>query len=138
MRLSISSLASALCFVSLPGLAAPASDVLARLPLRFEAADGQKDSQKWIARGPGFGVAFTQEGSLMQLGDRGLRLTLPGANRRAKLEGIDKSATPTTYFGKPFRSADAYGRLRQVGVYPGINIVYYAFTKYLEKTAGSR
>jgi len=133
MRLSILSLASALCFVSLSGFAAPASDVLARLPLRFEAADGQKGaSQKWIARGPGFGVAFTQEGSFMQLGDRGLRLTLPGGNRHAKLEGVDKSATPTNYFGKPFRSADAYGRLRQVGVYPGINIVYYGQGQSLE------
>ena len=132
MRLSIFSLASGLCFVSLSGFAAPASDVLARLPLRFEAADGQKDSQKWIARGPGFGVAFTQEGSFMQLGDRGLRLTLPGADRHAKLEGVDKSATPTNYFGKPFRSADAYGRLRQAGIYPGINIVYYGQGQSLE------
>ena len=128
MRLSTLCLANALCFVSLTGFAAPASDVLARLPLRFEAVD----SQKWIARGPGFGVAFTQEGSFMQLGDRGLRLTLPGADRRAKLEGLDKSATPTNYFGTPFRSADAYGRLRHVGVYPGINIVYYGKGQSLE------
>jgi Beta-propeller repeat len=133
MRLSLFSLANALCFVSLQGFAAPASDVLARLPLRFEAADGQKaDSQKWMARGPGFGVAFTPAGSFIQLGDRGLRLTLPGANRHAKLEGLDKSATPTNYFGTPFRSADAYGRLRQVGVYPGINIVYYGQGQSLE------
>ena len=133
MRLSPLSLASALCFASLPGFAAPASDVLSRLPLRFEAADGQKgDSQKWIARGPGFGVAFTQEGSFMQLGDRGLRLTLPGADRHAKLEGVDKSATPTNYFGKPFRSADAYARLRQTGIYPGINLVYYGQGQSLE------
>ena len=128
MRLSTLSLANALCFVSLTGFAAPASDVLARLPLRFEAVD----SQKWIARGPGFGVAFTQEGSFMQLGDRGLRLTLPGADRGAKLEGVDKSATPTNYFGTPFRSADAYGRLRQAGVYPGINLVYYGQGQSLE------
>jgi hypothetical protein len=133
MRLSPLSLASALCFASLQGFAAPASDVLSRLPLRFEAADGQKgDSQKWIARGPGFGVAFTQEGSFMQLGDRGLRLTLPGADRHAKLEGVDKSATPTNYFGKPFRSADAYARLRQTGIYPGINLVYYGQGQSLE------
>jgi len=128
MRLSTLCLANALCFVSLTGFAAPASDVLARLPLRFEAVD----SQKWIARGPGFGVAFTQEGSFMQLGDRGLRLTLPGADKRAKLEGVDKSAAPTNYFGKTFRSADAFGRLRQSGVYPGINIVYYGQGQSLE------
>lgn len=133
MRLSLFSLANALCFVSLPGFAAPASDVLARLPLRFEAADGQKGaSQKWMARGPGFGAAFTPEGSVIQLGNRGLRLTLPGADPQAKLEGLDKSATPTNYFGIPFRSAEAYGRLRQVGVYPGINIVYYGQGQSLE------
>lgn len=128
MRLSFFSLANALCLVSLSGLAAPASDVFAGLPLRFEAVD----SQRWMAHGPGFGVAFTQEGSFIQLGDRGLRLTLPGADRHARLEGLDKSSTPTNYFGTPFRSADAFGRLRQVGVYPGINIVYYGKGQSLE------
>ncbi|HEY2845210.1 MAG TPA: SBBP repeat-containing protein [Bryobacteraceae bacterium] len=136
MRLLPLSLAKALCLVSLSGIIAPAAgfaatasaDVLARLPLRFEAVE----SQKWIARGPGFGVAFTQQGSFMQLGDRGLRLTLPGADRHAKLEGLDKSSVPTNYFGKPFRSADAFGRLRQAGVYPGINLVYYGKGQSLE------
>jgi hypothetical protein len=130
MRLSIVCLANALCFVSLTGFAAPAptSDVLARLPLRFEAVD----SQKWVARGLGFGVAFTPEGSFAQLGNRGLRLTFPGSDRHAKLEGLDKSATPTNYFGKASRSADAFGRLRQTGVYPGINVVYYGKGQSLE------
>jgi hypothetical protein len=128
MRLSPFGLANALCLLGSVGLAAPASDVLGRLPLRFEAVD----SQRWIAHGPGFGVAFTRDGSFMQLGDRGLRLTFPGADRSGPLEGLDKSATPTNYFGKPFRSASAYGRLRQAGVYPGINIVYYGQGQNLE------
>ena len=54
MRLSLLGLASGLCLVSFPGLAAPSSgvatsNIYARLPLRFEAVS----AQKWVAHGPG-------------------------------------------------------------------------------------
>jgi len=132
MRLSLVSLASGLCLVSFPGLAAPspnnASDVYAQIPLRFEAMD----AHKWVAHGPGFGVGFSQDGTFMQFGNRGLRLTLEGRNRAGDFEGLEKSAVPTNYFGRNSGSVDAFGRLRQTSVYPGIDVVYYGKGQTLE------
>src|SRR5689334_5632301 len=62
MRLSLVGLASGLCLVAYPGLAASSSDVYSRLPLRFEALE----SQKWIAHGPGFGVGFSPDGTFFR------------------------------------------------------------------------
>ncbi len=132
MRLSLVGLASGLCLLSWPGLAASldtsGSGALARLPLRFEAVS----PQKWVAHGPGFGVGFTPGQTVFNLGNRGLRLTLEGNDRGGHFEGLDKSATPTNYFGREFRSVDAFGRLRQTNVYPGIDIVYYGKGQSLE------
>ena len=65
-----------------------------------------------------------------------MRLTLEGrqapGNKGAHFEGLDKSAAPTNYFGREFRSADAFSRLRQTGVYPGIDVVYYGKGQTLE------
>jgi len=96
--------------------------------LRFEAVD----AQKWVAHGPGFGVGFSQDGTFFRFGDRGLKLTLEGRGIATRFEGLDQAAAPTNYFGKEFRSADAFGRLRQVGVYPGIDVVYYGKGRSLE------
>jgi hypothetical protein len=133
MRLSILSLAGGLCFVSLPGFAGPpsdasASDVFARLPLRFEAVD----ARNWVAHGPGFGVGLNQDGTVIRLGDRGLKLTLEGRNHSGRFEGLDKSAAPTNYFGRNSHSVDAFARLRETGIYPGIDIVYYGKGRSLE------
>jgi hypothetical protein len=129
-------LASGLCLVSVSGLAGPssheASDVYARIPLRFEAMD----ANKWIAHGPGFGVGFRQDGTFIQFRDRGLKLSLEGSqthrNKGRHFEGLDKSPVQTNYFGREFRAADAFGRLRQTGVYPGIDMVYYGKGQTLE------
>jgi hypothetical protein len=129
-------LASGLCLVSLPCFAGPssneASDVYSRLPLRFEAID----ANKWVAHGPGFGVGFRQDGTFIQFGNRGLKLSLEGrqarGNKGGHFEGLDKSPVPTNYFGREFSTADAFGRLRQAGVYPGIDIVYYGKGQTLE------
>jgi hypothetical protein len=140
MRLSLIGLASGLCLVSVCGLAGPssgpssdkASDVYSRIPLRFEALD----ASKWIAHGPGFGVGFRQDGTFIQLGNRGLKLSFEGRQANGKkgghFEGLDKSPVQSNYFGREFRAADAFGRLRQTGVYPGIDIVYYGKGQTLE------
>ena len=131
MRLPLVTLASGLCLVAFPGLAASApnsgSDVYSRMPLRFEAVD----AHKWVAHGPGFGVGFSQDGTFFRFGNRGLRLTLEG-KQRGHFEGVDKSAVPTNYFGRNSRSVDAFARLRQADVYPGIDIVYYGKGQTLE------
>src|SRR6185503_17639745 len=42
------------------------------------------------------------------------------------------SSVPTNYFGRNSHSVDAFARLRQAGVYPGIDIVYYGKGQTLE------
>ena len=136
MRLSLVGLASGLCLVSVSGLAGPssheASDVYSRIPLRFEALD----ANKWIAHGPGFGVGFRQDGTFIQFGNHGLKLSFEGRQANGKkgghFVGLDKSPVQSNYFGREFRAADAFGRLRQTGVYPGIDIVYYGKGQTLE------
>ena len=136
MRLSLVGLASGLCLVSVSGLAGPssheASDVYSRIPLRFEAMD----ANKWVAHGPGFGVGFRQDGTFMQFANRGLKLSFEGRDehgkKRGHFEGLDKSPVQSNYFGQEFRAADAFGRLRQTGVYPGIDIIYYGKGQTLE------
>jgi hypothetical protein len=136
MRLSLVGLASGLCLVSVSGLAGPssneASDIYSRIPLRFEALD----ANKWIAHGPGYGVGFRQDGTFIQFGNRGLKLSFEGRQAQGKkgghFEGLDKSPVQTNYFGRDFRAADAFGRLRQAGVYPGIDIIYYGKGQTLE------
>jgi len=100
--------------------------------LRFEALD----ANKWIAHGPGFGVGFRQDGTFIQFLSRGLKLSFEGRQALGKkgghFEGLDKSPVQTNYFGREFHAADAYGRLRQTGVYPGIDIVYYGKGQALE------
>ncbi len=136
MRLSLVSLASGLCLVSVSGLAGSsspeASGIYSRIPLRFEALD----ANKWIAHGPGFGVGFRQDGTFIQFENRGLKLSFEGRQPHGKtgrhFEGLDKSPVQTNYFGREFRAADAFGRLRQTGVYPGIDIIYYGKGQALE------
>ncbi len=82
-----------------------------------------------------FGVGFSQDGTFFRFGDRGLRLTLEGREARGNqghFEGLDKSAVPSNYFGRNSRSMDAFGKLRQTGVYPGIDMVYYGKGQALE------
>ncbi len=135
MRLSLLGLAGGLCLVSFPGSAAPStnnsSDLYSQIPLRFEALDANRDANKWIAHGPGFGVGFSQDGTFFRFGNRGLRLTFEG-NQGRHFEGVDKSPVQTNYFGRDFRSVDAFARLRQTGVYPGIDVVYYGKGQTLE------
>lgn len=137
MRLSLAGLSAGLCLVGLSAQAGPsssndeASAVYSRMPLRFEPAG----AGKWIAHGPGFGVGFSQDGTFFRFGDRGLRLTLEGREARGDqghFEGLDKSAVPSNYFGRDSRSVDAFGKLRQTEVYPGIDMVYYGKGQALE------
>src|SRR4029434_11110084 len=80
----------------------------------------------------GFGVALNQDGTFFHLGDRGLKLTFEGRDRNSHFEGLSKSATPSNYFGRETRSVDAFARLRESGVYAGIDVVYYGKGRSLE------
>jgi len=143
MRLSLVGLAAGLCLFGASTQADPSSSsneasvVYSRMPLRFEPVD----AGKWIAHGAGFGVGFSHDGTFFRFADRGLRLTLEGREASANdarmgndghFEGLEKSAVPTNYFGRNSHSVDAFGKLRQAQVYPGIDMVYYGRGQSLE------
>ncbi len=129
MRLLCLGTASSLFLLASQSFAASSADPFSKLPLRFEAVT----PNQWIAHGPGFAVAFTPQGAQVCLGTRGVRLSFEDSNPNARFQGDQKSAHPNNYFsGNGNHSADAFLRLRQVDVYPGIDVVYYGRGEGLE------
>src|SRR5262249_24567059 len=81
---------------------------------------------RWSARGQGYSFAFTSRATVLNVGNRSVRLTFPGASRNATFVGIDPQSTPTNYFFETKRlSVPAFTRLRESSVYRGIDVVYY-------------
>src|SRR5207302_8210463 len=110
-------------WIASTAFAAAPTDLLRSVPLRFEAIDGSE--YQWVARGSTYAVAFGARDTLIAAGDRRVRLTLEGSQVTAWFEASGPAAAQ--YFrGRSARSAAAYSRLRRTGVYPGIDILYYA------------
>jgi hypothetical protein len=129
MRLLSLGLASTMFMLASQSFAGSSANVFSKVPLRFEAAS----PNQWVAHGPGFAVAFTQAGTEVYLGDRRVRMTFEESNPSARFVGAQKSATPNNYFGSgASRSVDAFLKLRQEAVYPGIDVVYYGEGEGLE------
>ncbi|MGH9592084.1 MAG: SBBP repeat-containing protein, partial [Bryobacteraceae bacterium] len=64
---------------------------------------------------------------------RGIRLNFEDSNPEARFQGERKSAAPNNYFSSTgSHSEDAFLRLRQKEVYPGIDVVYYGEGEGLE------
>jgi hypothetical protein len=98
-------------------------DLLRSVPLRFEPVNA--GGYQWVARGSTYAVAFGARDTLIAAEDHRIRLTLEGSQATAKFEASLPAATQ--YFrGRSPRAAVAYSRLRRVGVYPGVDLVYYA------------
>ncbi len=113
-----------------------------RLPLSFEANRGQADpSVQFLAHGQGY-TLFLQEGeaaltlrsaaSPSQAGGETslLRLQLVGAHRDSAIRSEDQQITRTNYFfgsdaAKWRTDIPNYGRVRYIGIYEGIDLVYY-------------
>ncbi len=133
-----------------------------KLPLSFEANQGQTSSQvKFIARGPGYALFLTGDeavlslrpknaGNLLSLflSDRGpapaspasattLRMKLLRPNPAAKIVGMDELPGKTNYFiGNDPRkwrtNIPTYGKVKFQRVYPGVDLVYYGDQRQLE------
>ncbi len=125
----------------------------AQLPLRFEANEGQTDSQvKYLARGRGYTLFLTADAAVLALQkpasagpkrasigsdpqDGGnkigvLRMRLAGADRNTQVEGRERlSGISNYFFGNDPRQWHSnvanYAQVRYRGVYPGIDLVYY-------------
>jgi len=123
-----------------PVPAAQGQAALARLPLRFEANQGQWDSQvRYRARSGGFRLSLTQSGPVVDFAGAGaprLEMALAGSNPAPVMEGLDPMAARTDYFIGPragWQTGVAnYARVRYRAVYPGVDVVYYGRQNRLE------
>jgi hypothetical protein len=145
MRFFSSTAVAGLVVCACSALAAPApnsvtpeaaKNLLASLPLRFEPRGAS--GATWLVRGQGFAAYFDRTATILRAGGprsagKIIRLTLDGSNADTRLEGTQKFTAGTNYFiGKDFHSVSNFARLRRVGVYDGIDMVFYGRGQNLE------
>ena len=133
------------------------------LPLEFEANQGQTAPEvKYLARGSGYTLFLTANDAVLSLaeaeragltlrlrsgqeaapaialaGRTVVRLSLEGANRASKIEGIDRLPATSNYFlgndPSDWQSGvPNFARVRYRGIYPGVDLIYYGKQRKLE------
>jgi hypothetical protein len=116
-----------------------------RLPLRFEANQGQADpAVRFAARGAGYAVYLTDREAVLALRPSSkssdadvVRMQLGGANPAVAPAGVDRLPGGSNYFigNDPSRwrsDVPAYAKVHFSGVYDGIDLVYYGNQQQLE------
>jgi uncharacterized repeat protein (TIGR01451 family) len=131
-----------------------------KLPMRFEANEGQSDARvKFKSRGAGYAVFLTEDETVLQLhkpkpGDEKageperkmtdqpaesavLRMKLVGSNPSSRVSGIAKLQTASNYFigNDPAawrKGISNYAKVKYDSVYPGIDLVWYGNQQLLE------
>jgi len=143
-------LAGALLSIGVPGQAlitpppraANALRALELAPIRFEPGDPAATGAVFTAQGTNYRLLLSPGGADFRMIDnfgavRNVRLTLPGANPDAVMEGVDRLPLVTNHFEGADRTKWRTGvpnfrRVRSVEVYPGIDLVYYGNGRELE------
>jgi hypothetical protein len=115
-------------------------DAYGKLPLSFEANQGQTDRQvKFLSYGRGYGVSLSATGAALWLekpaettGNRPqvLRLELQNASYGGGVVGEDRLPGRSNYFvGSDSRkwrtNIPMYARVRYKNVYPGVDLIYH-------------
>jgi Beta-propeller repeat len=143
MMLQRFSLSFFVCVVSALAVEAPEATVaqaraaLARLPLRFEANQGQWGPEvRYGARAAGGALLLTTHGPAMVGEGRRVDITMVGGNPASRIEALDPLPARTNYFvgnRQQWRTGIAnFTRVAYRAVYPGIDIVYYGNQDQLE------
>jgi hypothetical protein len=135
-----------------------ANEAYGKLPLSFEANQGQTDARvKFLSRGAGYNLFLTSTEAVLSLersriagetqGRRDkesarapndvLRMKLVGANPTPRIEGYDALPGKSNYFignnPKKWRAnVSTFARVRYGEVYPGVDVVYYGNQRKLE------
>src|SRR5215471_6749784 len=109
------------------------------IPLSFEPNRGQApEAVRYLARGSRYTLYLTGIESVLAAHDSpALKTTFPGANSSPAIAGEAPQASTSNYFhgnnsSKWQASVPNYERVRYVGVYPGIDLVYYGKDGHLE------
>src|SRR5271169_2365969 len=142
---------------SVPSLDARIQANYGKLPLTFEANQGQIDPQvKFVSRGPGYTAFLTSDGMVLSLraqqvvANRGakaipaspakrttLQFRLVGAARNPAAVGEVPQVGRVNYFignnpAKWRRNVPTYAQVRYKNIYPGIDLLYYGSHRQLE------
>jgi hypothetical protein len=138
------------------------ADAYGKLPLSFEANQGQTDRRvKFLSRSSGFALFLTgneavlalkkvnpeRKRSLAVVATGGkhvssevrdfLRMQLIDANPAVRVSGMDELPGKSNYFvgndpAKWQTNVPTYAKVRYEGVYPGVNLIYYGNQRQLE------
>ncbi|MGH9832450.1 MAG: SBBP repeat-containing protein [Blastocatellia bacterium] len=125
---------------------AKAQEAYGKLPLSFEANQGQADGRiKFLSRGANYNFLLAATEATLQLRDGGdsarqpttVRIKFVGANSQAQIEGLDELAGKNNYLIGADRSRwrtniPNYARVRYDEVWPGIDVVFYGNQRQLE------
>ena len=115
-----------------------ATAAIARLPLRFEANQGQFDPAiRYAARTSGFTLLLTAHGASLGFpGSPRVVISLPGSDATPVIEPLEPQTVRTDYLVGPRKSWHVgvanYSRLRYHSIYPGIDMVFYGNASHLE------
>src|SRR5450759_3878316 len=138
-----------------------ANEAYGKLPLSFEANQGQTDTRvKFLSRGAGYNLFLTSTEAVLSLqqshgagrsqvsrdkASRGLgratndvlRMKLVGANPTPRIEGSDQLPGKSNYFignnPKNWRlNVSTFARVHYREVYPGVDVAYYGNQRKLE------
>jgi len=115
------------------------SNTYGKLPLNFEANQGQVDAQvSFLARMPGYTLFVTSDEAVFAGRDGSVeRMKLIGAKRKMRMELLDKQLGISNYFigndpSKWRTNIPNYRRVALREVYPGIDLIFYGNESQLE------
>jgi Bacterial Ig-like domain (group 3)/Beta-propeller repeat/Putative Ig domain len=115
------------------------AEAYGRLPLSFEANDGQTDRRvKFLSHSSGQTLFLTStEAVLTPSSGNSVRMKLVGANRHATVRGLDPLPGRSNYFlGRDQANwrtnVSTFAKVRYGQIYPGIDLVYYGNQRQLE------
>jgi len=131
-----------------------------RLPLSFEANEGQTDARvKFLSHGNGYDLFLTDSAAILTLNrvekstsktsslnvapaGRSVqtdivRMELLGATQGRRTEGVDRLPGVANYFigNDPtqwHRNMPTFAKVKYTGVYPGVDLIYYGNQRQLE------
>jgi hypothetical protein len=110
-----------------------------KLPLSFEPNRGQTDARvMFLARVSGYTLFVTSTEAVFAGRDGSVeRMKLLGANRKMRIEPLDKQPGISNYFigndpSKWRTNVANYGRVALREVYPGIDLIFYGNERQLE------
>lgn len=110
------------------------TDLLNKLPLRFEQERGKAPGATYVARGAGFTLHLDSRESVLNWRNQTVRTTLVNANRAVNPEPGDRLPGAANYFlGSDWRAdVIGYESVRYRRIYAGIDLLFHGESGRLE------